>query len=399
MTKLACPHCKKEIELNESLTVHLKADIEKEFSQKILNLQNEVEKTKENTAKELELKLQEEKKKLWKIALEKAEEKQSLEFKDLKDELKEKAEALKKAEELELELRKKQREMLEKEQKMELELQRQIEKERQQIESNIRKIVSEEERMKLLEKDKQLEMMRKQIETLKQKSEQGSMQIQGEVQEEDLKNILQSSFVYDEILDVPTGVNGADLIHVVKNNMGKKAGIIVLESKNTKAFSASWIKKLKDDRLKVNADICILITKSLPEGIESFGEIEGVWICSYQFVLPLVNMIRTQLIQLNSVKESMKGQDEKMNAVMEYLTGSQFKSRFENIISAFVSMKDELDKEKRAMLRIWSRREQEINRMLENSSGMYGDFQGIVGNKLTNIEQLELGSDGVNEDL
>lgn len=390
--KLKCPHCKKEIELNDSLTEHIREDLKNEFTDKIKNLEEVLEKQKESSEKEFKEKLQDEKKKLWKVALEKAEEKQQLAVKNLEEELQEKKAALIKAEEQELEFLKMQRNLKEKERRLEIDLQRKLDNQRNEIEQLIRKTVIEEERMKMREKDKQLEMMRKQIEDLKQKSEQGSMQIQGEVQEEDLKRILKSAFLSDDIEDVPTGIQGADLVQTVKNQFNRKAGVILWESKNTKSFSNSWIKKLKDDRTKVNADICILITRTLPDEIDSFGLLSGVWVCSYKFALPLATTLRSQVLAVNQMKENMKGQDEKMNILMDYLTGPQFRSRFENIINAFTSMKEELEKEKRAMQRIWSRREKEIERMIDNSSGMYGDLQGIVGNKLSNIEQLELGA-------
>jgi hypothetical protein len=394
---IKCPHCSHEFEMTESITseirIHLEKELKIETEKKDLQIKElllQAEKASELAAKDFEVKLQEEKKNLWKLAQEKAAEKQGIELKDLQEQLKEKEESLLKAQEQELEMRKKQRELEKKEKDLELEMQRKLDKELEKVSEEAKKLANEESRMKILEKDKQMEMMRAQIEELKRKSEQGSMQIQGEVQEEDLKNILQTNFSFDLITDVPTGINGADLVHTVINPFGQKSGVILWESKNTKSFSHGWVKKLKDDQGAIKADLSVIVTQVLPEGIDSFGFYEGVWVTSYKFVLPLTMALRHNLIQIAQTKAANEGKDEKMDVLFKYLSGPQFKNRVENIVTAFTSMKEELDKEKRAMQRIWSRREVEIDRVIMNTSGLYGDMQGIVGSSIGKIESLEL---------
>ena len=434
---ILCPHCQQSIPLSQALSEQVKHELEAQFAQEqeanLKKLQEQavaLEKEKQLLASqrmtlvkqqealrqelaeklaeqkktieaESQLKLESEKKKMWTMAqqkaAEKAREETQLKLKELEDENRKKTDELRKAEQLELELRKKSREVEEKAQKLELEVQRKIDEERQKIAEDAKKQADEENRLKSLEKDKQLEMMRKQIEELKRKSEQGSMQIQGEVQEEDLKQILQSAFPIDIVEDVEKGIRGADLVQTVMNSYGQQCGVILWESKNTQAWNDQWVKKLKEDQNIVKADVSVIVSKVLPRGVESHTVIQNVWVVDYQSVLLLTQALRIQLQQICQVKSSLVGREEKMEVLYTYLSGTQFKNRVENIVSAFISMQEQLIKERRAMQAIWNRREKEIERVINNTTGMYGDLQGIIGGSLPSIHQLEL-PDGEVED-
>lgn len=394
--------------MTDSLMAHVREELEEKFKkdqkeaeEKLASLQKElkskseeaeaaIKKKEEELKSELNKKWLEKQDELKKKIEEEAKSKLNVELKDLKSQFEEKEKQLEEAEKRELEFRKKQREIEEKSKKLELEMQRKLDKEREKLSESAKKQALEEQKLKIAEKDKQLDMMKKQIEDLKRKSEQGSMQIQGEVQEEDLKNMISSQFPLDDVSDVPTGINGADLIQTVKNQLGKKSGVILWESKNTKTFSSKWISKLKDDRLKVKADICILVTQALPDDVDSFGLVDGVWVCDYNSFIQLAFVLRQNLNSLTQVKNSLMGQDEKMNILYKYLSGPQFRSRVENIVGTFTVMKDDLEKEKRVMKKHWAKREQEIERIIDNTVGMHGDLQGILGKELPGVEALEL---------
>jgi len=235
--------------------------------------------------------------------------------------------------------------------------------------------------------------MQKALEEAKRRAEQGSMQIQGDAQEADLKQGLQNAFLSDTIEDIKTGTRGADLLHTVFSSVGQKQGTILWESKNTKTWGAEWIKKLKDDQIAIKADIAIIATQALPEGIETFEFRDGVWITAYKFVLPLATALRFQLSEINRIKQSSIGKDVKMELLYNYLGGSEFKNRIETIVRAFESLKKGLDSEKRAMQTIWSKREKEIERVIKNTTGFYGDLEGIIGTSvLPSIKAFELPS-------
>lgn len=404
-----CPKCGTDIPLTEALSQQiseqLRGEFEREeekrqqvFSEQQKRFEEEKKKLEEKSAsvdalvaQEIAQKLSVEKESLWKKAQSQAQEKLSVEMADLKSQNEERAKELEEARKNEIELRRKTREIEEKEKNLELEMERKMDEEKEKLGQAIRKSAEEEFRMKMLEKDKQLEQAQRQADDLKRKLDQGSMQIQGDVQENDLRDALRTTFLSDVIEDVATGIRGADIVQTVQTQFGQKCGIILWESKNTKAWVGDWIKKLKSDQGLAKADVCILVSKTLPEGIASFGLMDGVWVCDYASALPLAEALRVTLQEVHMVKQASVGKGEKMEALYEYLTGNQFKNRVENIVMAFTSMKSDLDAEKRAFQKMWSKREKEIERVTLNTVGMYGDLQGIAGaNALPRVESLEL---------
>lgn len=356
---------------------------------------------KQALEKSIEEKVKVEKEKMWTVAQEKAKEKITVELEDLKRQNEEREIRLREVEKNELALRARARELEEQKRNQELDMQRKLDEERNKLKEEmlrsgqeqldeLMKTKQEEFRRKEQEKDKQIDMMRRSLDEANRKAAQSSMQIQGEVQENDLKLLLANNFHIDTIEDVPTGVNGADLIQTVNNAFGQSCGIILWESKNTKTWSGEWVKKLKGDQGIAKADISVLVTKVLPEGMVNFGCIDGVWITNYASIIPLTHLVRHHLLQIHQVKNSLVGRDEKMEYLYQYMSSAQFRNRVENIVMAFSSLKQDLETEKRSMQRIWAKREKEIDRVIMNTSGMYGDVQGIIGASLQPVEVLEL---------
>ncbi len=245
---------------------------------------------------------------------------------------------------------------------------------------------------KLRAKDEQIAQMQRAIEDAKRKGEQGSMQIQWEIQEDALKELLGHNFPIDNITDVEKGIKWADIIQEVRNEFGQSVGIIAWESKNTKAWSDGWVEKLKEDRLRVNADISILVTAVLPKDVEKFGLYKGVWLVEWAYVLPIATMLRGQIEAMAHLRTSLVSKDEKMEVVYNYLTSAKFKDKVENIIDAFRQMQDQVAEERRAFESRWKKREQLLEQVIKNTGGMYGDLGGMLGGKLEKVEYLELGS-------
>jgi hypothetical protein len=373
---ITCPKCGKDFPLSSTLVNQLndtiRHDLEKHF---------ELEK------KEF---IEKEKKEMWIKAQEKANEKMMLDMEDMKRKQEEQDKERKEMLQKELELRQKNRELEEINRKTHIEAERKIDEERKKIYEESRKESEESAKLKLAEKDKQLEQLNKTIQDLKRQSEQGSMQVQGDALETDLKQLLRMTFPLDDVADVPTGIKGADLIHTIKTNYGNTAGIILWECKNTKGFSQEWIKKLKDDQIPAKADLCILVTKTMPDNSSDFIDKDGVWIVENKHVLSLIHILRMHLMKISSVQQSMAGSDAKMQQLYTYIYSSEFTNKYKTIVRAFDSLKTELDQEKRAMQKIWSRREKEIERLIVNSSSIYGDLEGATGKKLPTIDELEL---------
>ncbi len=258
------------------------------------------------------------------------------------------------------------------------------------IKLEIEKIAFENEK-KLRAKDEQIQQMQRSIEDAKRKWDQGSMQIQWEIQEDALKSLLESNFPIDNISDVEKWIKGADIIQEVRSEYGQKVGIIAWESKNTKAWSDGWVDKLKEDRLRVNADISILVTAVLPKWVEKFGFYKWVWLVEWEYALPIAIMLRGQIESMSHLRTSLVSKDEKMEIIYNYLTSAKFKDKVENIIDAFCQMQDQVAEERRAFESRWKKREQLLEQVIKNTGGMYGDLGGMLGGKLEKVEYLELG--------
>lgn len=399
---IKCPSCGSNIPLTETLANQAKESVRKEFEgrererndeikrqiEELERARNEIEASKRDVAGTVEKMLATEKLRLSQEAAKKAREAVLVELNDLKAETAEKDRLLAVARDTELEQRKRARDLEERQKSLELEVARKIDEERARIKAAALDSFSEEHRLKDLEKDKQLGDARRALAEMTRKLEQGSMQAQGEVLELDLESMLKAKFPVDAIDPVPKGRRGADILHRVYTRDGTVCGTIVWEFKNTKAWSDEWIAKLKDDQREERADIAVIVTGTMPKGVAAFALVEGVWVTNITLAGPLAEALRVNLVQLSSSRLASVGKNEKMEAMYNYLTGPEFRQKVEAIAEAFKAMKDDLEQEKRAMTRIWAKRDKQIERVVMNTLKLYGDMQGIA--TLPEIKSLEL---------
>ena len=305
-------------------------------------------------------------------------------------------EKLRHARQKELEFLKKEQELKNKEQELEIILQKKLLEERSSLTQQIRKEESDrtsvketEYQLKLKELEKQLDDQRKLAEEMKRKSEQGSMQLQGEAQELLLEEMLRDHFPFDSISEVGKGVEGADCIQHVMNKLGTECGRIIFESKRTKAFSNAWIDKLKTDMRNKKADVAILVTQAYPKEMNCFGERDGVWICSFGEVLALTTALRHTIISISETKKAEENRGDKMHLLYDYLTGNEFRQNIETIVEGFLSMKNSIARERIQMEKLWKEREKQLEMVLISTSGMYGSIKGIAGASIGDIPLLD----------
>ena len=406
---IKCPHCGKDIPLTEALTHQIQEkvrnELEIELREKEQNLEGRerellkrikaVENSQKTVEEEVVKRVEAEKEKLTQEAKQKAEEKLSLELKDLQEQIKEKNKEIEVAQKKELELRKRQREIEGREKSLELEMTRKIDEERKKIEEETTRKTIEEQRLKFLEKEKTIEDLKKQIGELKRRAEQGSQQLQGEVQELDLETFLKEHFIFDAIQPVPKGVRGADVLQKVYTKKETPCGIILWETKRTKNWVEGWITKLKEDQREAKADIAAIVSDILPKDISNFGFRNGVWITNRSSLLGLAFALRTTLTQVAFTKLAAEGKDEKIELLFRYLTGPEFRQRVEAMIETFIAMKQELDKEKRTTMARWGKQEKQIERVIAITSGMHGDLKGLIGTSMQSIPALESGDEEI----
>jgi hypothetical protein len=308
----------------------------------------------------------------------------------LRADLKVKSERLDEARKNELALLRTKAELEERERGLELEVARRSDAQREAIRTQAKAEQADEYRLKDAEKDKQIADMRKTIDELKRKSEQGSMQTQGEVLELELEAALRQRFPTDRIEPVAKGAHGADVAQRVRLPNGHECGTILWESKRTKAWSDGWLPKLKDDQRAAKADVAVIVSTTLPKEVETFANVQGVWVTSVACAEPLGSALRAALVAVAEVRRASEGQQGKMEQVYRYLVGPDFRRRIEGIVEAFTTLRADLEREKAAFHRMWSAREAQLARVLTQTAGLRGDLEGIAGGDAPPIAGLEL---------
>ena len=376
---IICPHCKKPIPLTEALSHQIQEKYQRFYKQRLA----------EETGK-IEIKLKDQ-------LIKKVKQEIELELKNKANELEELHKQNKSLQEQLLELSKLIRQLRAESQQKQIELEKKLAVEQERIHSEEKKRADEEYRLKILEKDKKLSDALKLAEEYKKKLEQGSQQLQGEVLELELEKILKEEFPTDDIKEVPKGIRGADVIQIIRNGFGKACGTIIWELKRTKSWSNDWIVKLKDDQRRVKAEQAVIISEVLPENIQNFGFQEGVWIGNFPSIIGLSLVIRRLLVEISGVKSASVGKRGKMDILWEYLTGTEFKQRVEAIAEAFSTIQEDIEKEKRWFVNKWSKQEKSLRKVIDNTLGMHGDLQGIVGKSLPEIKGLDMLPDGENK--
>jgi len=394
---IICPKCGAKIPLSEAMTHQIRAELLKELEAPIAQREQrltEKEKKLEEQSKSLdelvEKKLSDEREKIKKEAAQKAKDNVAIEVEDLNRQLKRNKKELQEMKKAELDLRRKSREIEEAKENLELEVVRKLDEERKRIKEELSKKFLEEHQLKDMEKNKTINDLNKKIEDLKRRAELGSQQLQGEVMELALEDILKANFPQDAIEAVPKGMRGADILQRVNEKIGQHSGTIIWESKRTQNWNDDWLIKLRNDQRQAKAEIAVVVSVALPKDVNNFANINGIWVSNYESVVGLATALRINLIRLAEAKLAAVGKQEKMEVLYNYLAGPEFKQRVEAVVESYMNMRKDLDKEKASMNRIWSKREKEMQRVIENISGMYGDMQGIIGISLPQIETLEL---------
>ena len=411
---ITCPNCKTEIRLTESLAAPLIAATRKQFEQQlslkdeeiakreqgIRDKEKQVAEAKRNldtqVADQVATQLKAERSRVIEEESKKAKQAAANELDNKERELAELQEVLKvrdanlaEAQQAQAELIKKQRELDDAKRELELTVEKRVQEGLGDVREKAKREAEEGLKLKVMEKDQTIASMQQKIEELKQKAEQGSQQLQGEVQELELENLLRAKFPFDSIEPVPKGVFGGDILQRVVSQSGQPCGTIIWETKRTKNWSDGWLTKLREDQRTAKAEVSVLVSQVLPKGVEAFDVVEGVWVTNPRAALPVATVLRHTLLQVGMARQASEGQQTKTEMIYQYLTGPRFRHRVEAIVEAFSTMQEDLDKERKAIMKQWAKREEQIERVMGATVGMYGDLQGIAGKSLQEIEGLE----------
>lgn len=407
-TTIHCPECGSSIDVNELLKHQIEDSIRREFQEKALKQNEELqskkleflkekedfEKQKQNQEEtfqsELRAKLKLAEKALSESLKKQLEDEQKDQIESLNRELTEKSEKIRELGRKDAVIARLEREKSELKDVLQAEAEKKLHEEIQSEKEKIRKQVEEANEFKLLTLQKQLEDQKRLTEEMKRKQEQGSMQMQGEVMELAIEEFLSVNFPLDVISEIKKGANGADCLQTINTYEKQDCGTIYYESKRTKNFSDSWIEKFKSDIQAKGADIGVLVTEALPKGMERMGLYNGIYICTFEEFKGLVSILRESLISISKTISAQENKGDKMVLLYQFLTSNEFRLQMEGIIEGFKTMKSDLESEKRAMTKIWKQREKQIQKVISNTISMYGSFKGIAGNAVQTIDILEL---------
>jgi hypothetical protein len=407
---LTCPTCQTEIKLTESLAAPLIADTRRRYETQLAQKEAEVaaresairdEQQKLASARqaidaEVATRLDQERGKIAVAEAQKAKrlvstdlEARAKEITDLTEVLQQRDAKLADAQRAQADLVRKQRDLDDAKREIDLTIQNRLQAELTAVRDKAKQETEAALSLRVREKEEQIASMQRQIEDLKRKAEQGSQQLQGEVQELALEALLRQRFPRDLIEPVPKGELGGDLIQRVVSPAGQVVGSILWE-KRTKNWSDGWLGKLREDQRAAKADVALIVSQALPKGVQTFDFIDGVWVTDPKCAIAVAVALRETLLAVSATRLAGEGQQTKMEIIYRYLTGRRFRHRIEAVVERFTEMQADLDRERKAMTRLWAKREEQIHGVVETMAGLYGDLQGIAGRSLQEIAGLEV---------
>ncbi|MFC3071207.1 DUF2130 domain-containing protein [Phenylobacterium soli] len=409
---ITCPNCKHEIKLTESLAAPLIAATRQEFQAQLVKKDEEVaaresalEKEREALAQqraeveelvgakveEARAKIAEQEARKARALIETDLQEKDRSIADLQTVLQQREAKLAEAQQVQADLLKKQRALDDEKRELDLTIEKRVQEMLGSVRDKAKLEAEQALQLKVREKEETIASMQRQIEDLKRKAEQGSQQLQGEVQELELESLLRSKFPHDDIDAVPKGEFGGDLIQRVRGPGGQVCGSILWEIKRTKNWSDGWLTKVRGDQRAANADVSLIISHALPKDmLTNFDLVDGVWVAEPKCAVPVALALRESIIALAAARQASEGQQTKTEMIYAYLTGSRFRHRVEAIVERFTEMQADLQKERTTMTRLWAKREEQIRAVIESTAGMYGDLQGIAGKSLKEIAALDV---------
>jgi hypothetical protein len=408
---IVCPNCRTEIKLTESLAAPLIAETRKQFDAQLAareadfgrrearlkQTQDDLARARDAIDEQVAAKLRAER-----AAIGEAEAKKARlaladdlgardrQLADLQQLLAANNEKLAAAQKAQAETMRKERELEEAKREVELTVEKKVHEALAAVRDKARLEAEDALKSKVTEKEAQIAGMQRQIEELRRRADQGSQQLQGEALEIELESLLRSRFPRDFIEPVAKGEFGGDLVHRVLAVNGQRCGTILWESKRTKAWNDAWLGKLRDDQRAAKAEVALIVSTALPKGIETFDLVDNVWVTEPRFAIPLAIALRQSLLDVAASRQAQEGQQTKMEMVYAYLTGPRFRHRIDAIVEKFTDMQADLDRERKTMMRLWAKREEQLKGVLDSTAGLYGDLQGIAGRAMQEIESLDV---------
>ncbi|MBB4427606.1 hypothetical protein GGD66_006189 [Bradyrhizobium sp. CIR48] len=409
--QIVCPSCRTEIKLTESLAAPLIAETRRKFDQQLAakeadfgrreallrQASEEIAKAREAVDEQVAAKLKAERSSIVETEAKRARlaiadelGARDRQLADLQQMLTANNEKLAAAQKIQADMLRKERELDDAKREVELTIETKVQQALAAVREKAKLEAEDGFKARVAEKEAQIAGMNRQIEELRRRAEQGSQQLQGEALELELESLLRNQFPRDLIEPVPKGDFGGDVLHRVFGPGGQTCGTILWESKRTKRWSDDWLTKLRSDQRAAKAEVALIVSSALPKDVETFGLVDNVWVAEPRFAVPLAIVLRHGLIDLAGSRQAQEGQQTKMEMMYGYLTGPRFRHRIDAIVEKFTDMQADLDRERKTMMRLWAKREEQLRGVLDSTAGLYGDLQGIAGRAMQEIESLDV---------
>jgi hypothetical protein len=410
-TKITCPTCNTELDVEEVLEKRIRQEEQQKFNAELATKESEFKKKEsalaqqaaavkeqaaalekqvaEQVAQKTQAELARREKEIAKQTEEKIKSSYEVQLKSLTEDAAESKKQLQGLKTAQIENERLKRQIDSQKQDFELEYEKKLSLKLKEEGDSIVKREAERNEKQVAELQKQLADAKKAAEDAVRKAEQGSQQLQGEVQELLIEDFLRATFPTDEIGEVKKGVSGADVKQIVRNQIGLESGTILYESKNTQTFQKDWIEKLKTDAEKEKADIAVLITKTMPKGMEHLGLMNGVWVCSVSEFKGLVFVLRENIIKLAEVRMAQTNKGDKVQMLYDYLTDVKFAEQIRRVVLGFKELQEGYEKEKKAQQKIWMKRDAQLEMMFRNTTDFITQIQVIAGSSFLQLEAPE----------
>ncbi|MGC4029268.1 MAG: DUF2130 domain-containing protein [Steroidobacteraceae bacterium] len=396
--RLTCPRCEQEFSLADGFARQALEGIEAASSQALEALRQQERAAAEKRAQQLEKSLiearqraVEEARRAEAMRAAQAGEQQRQQFEELRQQLVSSQTQVAQLRSAELQLREERQKLRDEKEALQLEVRRQVDAQLAQRETQVRAQEQERAALHAAELQKKLDDVTAQMVQMQRRAEQGSQQLQGEVLELALEEGLRRSFPLDAIDEVKKGQRGGDVVHRIVARSGAAAGVLLWETKRAAAWNAQWLAKLKDDMRSASADAGVLVTMpgAVPRDWEAgreFAMVEGVWVATWSVALQLAEVLREALLEVHKQRVASAGKDQKMEAVYDYVTSSQFAQKLRAVNDAFRRMREELESEKSQTLQRWARREKQLEAGRAALLGVGGEIQGLAHQELPQLE-------------
>ena len=362
---IVCPHCGQQIRLDEALTHQLAAGV-------IARRETELRKQAEDEAA-----------KKVRAALEG----QVAKLEEQEERLSELTGKVKEHQAAEKQLRQRQRELEDQKEAWDVERERmrdvirkeerdQAAKTQQELYKELARQREADHKTEVRQLQGKIERINAQLEEAIRRGATGARQEEGIARQDVFADELRERFPSDEITVTARGQAGADVTQRVRY-VGRDCGLILWECKRAANWSATWVGKLASDARKASAACGVIVSETLPPGMDGSGRIDDVWISDFGSAVHLAAGLRWVLIAASQYEAANAARAGTSGKVYDYIATGGFASRCEAINQAIDTMMQTLGKEKRYYEQKWKEWERHIDTVGGSLFGIAADLVGL----------------------